>query len=411
MLIEQSEKRQKANELLGKDDLNDEGRAELETLTTRLQQIEVEYRAALAVEGSEETETRSTEPDAEHRERIELRSKARLTNYLLAAARGRLVDGAEAELAAAAGVTGIPLELWEPAREEQRSSETRAVTPAPSTTGVNLAPIQPALFAPSIVPRLGIDMPQVPSGTYATGTITTSATAAPKAKGDAIAATAQAITVATTGPKRVSARLELLLEDVAAVGTANFDAMCRENTSLALSDALDVQAISGDGVAPNLAGILTRLTTPTDPTNVVSFDGFVAAFAEGIDGLWASTVKEVAIVAGVDTYKLSARAFRDATGQDLGDMTFASYAETQYGGWWTNKRMPAPASNIQAGILHRKGRRGIRTAALPHWGEVTVDDVYSGAASGMRSFTMHVLLGDVILVQPDAYAEVAFKVA
>ena len=52
---------------------------------------------------------------------------------------------------------------------------------------------------------------------------------------------------------------------------------------------------------------------------------------------------------------------------------------------------------------------GMRTAVCPHWGEVSIDDIYSGSASGQRSFTMHVLLGDVILVQPDAYEQVAFK--
>ena len=40
-----------------------------------------------------------------------------------------------------------------------------------------------------------------------------------------------------------------------------------------------------------------------------------------------------------------------------------------------------------------------------------IDDIYTGSASGERYFTMHVLLGDVIVVQPDAYAQVAFKLA
>ena len=54
---------------------------------------------------------------------------------------------------------------------------------------------------------------------------------------------------------------------------------------------------------------------------------------------------------------------------------------------------------------------GMRTAVCPHWGLINIDDIYSGAASGVRSFTMHVLLGDVILVQPDAYAQVKFRVS
>ena len=69
--------------------------------------------------------------------------------------------------------------------ESDRPPETRAVTPAPNTgTGVTVAPIQPFVFAPSIAPRLGIDMPTVPSGGYSEMTITTALPAAPKAKGD-----------------------------------------------------------------------------------------------------------------------------------------------------------------------------------------------------------------------------------
>ena len=167
------------------------------------------------------------------------------------------------------------------------------------------------------------------------------------------------------------------------------------------------------------------LSNPSAPAaGVAAFDTLVAAFAGGIDGLWANTVKDVAIVAGVDTYKLSAKTFRDRvidTGQrggvSLGDEAFSDYAMRQYGGWWTNKRMPATASNVQQAILYRKGRlaagasAGMRTAVCPHWNEVSIDDIYSGSAKGERYFTMHVLLGDVILVQPDAYAQVSFRVS
>ena len=418
LLVEQSEKRQKVNALLGKDELTAEERGELDTLTRRLQEIEVEYRAAVTVEGDEETRRREREPDAEMRERIELRSRASLTNFLRSAMQGRMVSGPEAELQQAAGVSGIPLELWDV--PEQRSAEQRAVTEAPGTVGVNLDRIRPAVFANSIAPRLGIEMPRVASGTYASATITTSQTAAAKPKSpDASApavATAGAFTVTTATPKRISARMEIAIEDVAAVGQANFESILRENLALVLSDALDSQAISGDGTAPNLAGIFSRLNPPTDPTNIADFDAFAAVHASGIDGLWASTLQDVAVVCGPATMMLSARTFQTAASYK-GEMSAAAYAMAQTGGWWTNKRMPVAVSTIQQAILYRKGRSmmggagAMRTAVCPHWNEVSIDDIYSGSASGQRAFTMHVLLGDVILVQPDAYAQVAFKVA
>ncbi len=422
--IEQSEKRQRINELLAADDLDDEQRSELDGLTRRMQQIEVEMRAAVIAEPDPVT---SPAPATEDRDRLELRSRASVGRYLLAAMRGRSAQGAERELLDEAGLEDgtIPLELWDTNPVEQRAD---TVSGAPGTVGVNLDRLRPAVFAPSILPRLGVEMPRVKSGTYASGTITTSLTAGSHAKGDVAEASAAAFTVTSVTPKRISARLAVAIEDVAAVGQANFESILRENLSLALSDELDDQGLNGAGgnSGKDLVGIFHRLTDPTAPTAVATFDSFVAAFAGGIDGLWANTVKDVAIVAGPATYRLSAQSFRDRvidTGQrggvSLGDTAFSDYAMANYGGWWTNKRMPAidASSKVQQAILYRKGRSmmggsgGMRTAVCPHWNYISIDDIYSGSAKGERYFTMHVLLGDVILVQPDAYAQVAFKTA
>ena len=71
--------------------------------------------------------------------------------------------------------------------------------------------------------------------------------------------------------------------------------------------------------------------------------------------------------------------------------------------------MPCPT--IQQAILYRMGRT-MRTAVCPHWNAIDIDDIYSaGRRRPNGSFTMHLLLGDVILVQPDAYEQIAFKVA
>ena len=115
--------------------------------------------------------------------------------------------------------------------------------------------------------------------------------------------------------------------------------------------------LNGDGSSDDLIGFFERLDDPTAPAaGVIDFDGFIAAFADGIDGLWASTMGEVSIVAGPDTYKLSAKTFRDRIidtaqrgGVSLGSTSFADYATAHTAGWWTNKRMPATDANVQAG--------------------------------------------------------------
>ena len=188
---------------------------------------------------------------------------------------------------------------------------------------------------------------------------------------------------------------------------------------MALSDAYDTQAINGGGTAPAISGLIHQLTNPTDPTAIATFDAFVASFADQIDGLWAGTMRDIAIVANVDAYKLSAKTFRDRVidsgqrgGVSLGDQSFADYAAEKTGAWWTNKRMPATASTIARGIVYKKGRMGLRTACHPTWGTIGIDDVFSGSRSGVRHFSVHTLVGaKVILVQPDAYGLVEYKVA
>ena len=413
----QSRERQRMAEISRLETLGDETRAELDALEKGVPDLERQLRAAQsAVDAEQEGETRAAAPDAEQRERLELRSRASVTNFLLAAAQGRAPAGAEAELQQAAGVAGIPLEIFDlPEQPLERRADT--ATGAPGTVGVNLDPIRPMIFANSIAPRLGIAMPRVQSGTFASATITTKLTAGAKAKGAAQESSAAAFTVTTATPMRVSGRLSIALEDVAAVGQANFESALRENLAMTMSDALDNFAINGvrannatDDAAAQPRGIFAGLTDPTDPTDVATFDAFAAAHAGGIDGLWAATLKDISIVCGPATMALAARTFQSATNYK-GEMSAAAYAARETGGLWTNKRMPAAASNIQAAILHRKGRAGVRTAVCPHWGEIGIDDIYSDSAAGQRHFTMHVLLGDVILIQPDAYGQVAFKVA
>ena len=413
--IRLSECRQRLNELLGIETRSEEQQAELEKLTGEVQKLEPELRAAIAAEPDPQPQTTDT-GDPEVRERLALRARSRFGAYLLAAFQGREVAGAEAEYRSSLKLTGraaapgsIPIDLFESDREVRAD----AATPAPATgTGATLAPVQPFVFAQSIAPLLGIEMPQVGTGAYSEATITTALTAAAKAKGVAQESTAAALTPVTANPRRIAARLTLAVEDVALIGQANFEAALRQNASMALSAEYDDQAINGTGVAPQVTGLIAQLANPTDPGAVADFDAFLAAYADQIDGLWANRTSDVAIVANTDAYRLSAKSFRDAGNNDRGSIAFADYAEEHTGGWWTNARMPDTVATIARGIVHRKGRQGLRTACSPVYAAMTVDDIYTDAASGQRHFTLTMLVGDrVLLVQPGAYGLVEFKVA
>ena len=406
------------------DSLDAETRAELDGIEKGTPDLERQLRAAqIAVDAEDRESVIDTGPGAEGEDpkRAELRAAASVGRFLLAA--GGRQSGAEAELQQELGLEAnmIPLEMWTRPPEVRSAEgegglEKRAITPAPSTVGVNLDVLRPAVFAPSVVDKLMVEMPMVESGTYATGTITTDATADAVAKGADVPETAGAFTVSTTTPHRVGASLNLAAEDIAAVGQQNFESVLRQHISLVLSDELDDQLLNGDNTNDDLTGIFQRLTSPSAPAaGIATFDTFVAAFAAGIDGLWSSTMSEVSIVAGVDTYRLSATSFRDAGNNDRGDISFADYAAAHTAGWWTNKRMPATDAHVQQAILCRKGRSMMpeptRLAVAPHWGYISVDDIYTGARKAERRYVLSVLVGDVILVQPDAYAQVSFRVS
>lgn len=351
------------------------------------------------------------ELDAEGRERASLRRQS--DGLLVAILEKRAATGAAAEYLAAAGggdlnPNQIPIDLFELDRPQQR-----AATVAPSSgLGATVAPVMPFVFAPSIAPRLGLEMPTVPSGAYSAMTITTSVPAGPKAAGADADDTAAALTPVTASPVAIRARMTVRVEDVAKIGVANFEAALRQNVSMKLSDAYDNQCINGDGTAPNVNGLIAQLTDPANPTALATFAAYLKAAAEVIDGLWAGDLSQVAIVTNADAYRLSAQVFR----ANSADLSFSDYARQALGAWWCNKRMPSTPTagtdnKIAKGIAYRMGMPGLRTAIHPTWGTIAIDDIYTDSRSGQRHFTVHMLVGDKVLItQPDAYALTEYQV-
>ena len=387
----------------------------MDNLTAEFLKVETRFRAAVVLEGEEAQERKlngAGNLTPEVRERLELRSKANVGAYLTAALSGRVPSGVEAEFSAAAGLEAgqIPFEIWEPNPLEQHR-EDRAVSAAPSDTGVNLDVLRPHVFAPSVAEFLMLEMPQVESGSYATGTITQAATSAAKAKSAAAAETAAVFTVETSTPHRVPASLRLTLEDIAAIGQANFEPLLREHISLAVSDELNDLILNGSGSSNEPHGFFSRLTDATAPsTGVETWSRFLKVQSGGIDGLWASELAEIGLLVGPESYRLAASVFQ---GSDS-ERSAAAYLEEVGASFLTNSKMPDKSSHIQKGILCRKGRSMMptpaRTAVMPTWGHFTIDDIYSGAGKGERRFVVSALVGHVHIVQSGAYKEVSFRV-
>ena len=153
--IEMSEKREKINALLNKEELSDDERGELDTLTKRAQEIEIELRAALVADGESEERARAafdgtpaTTPEAtpEARELERITAGASVADIVSATVAHRATEGATAELQKHLGIGGdqVPLELL----------ETRAAThtPAPTDGEPNQSQFVPAVF-PDQSPR------------------------------------------------------------------------------------------------------------------------------------------------------------------------------------------------------------------------------------------------------------------
>ena len=415
----QSRERQRMAELSRVESLDDEQRAEFDRIETGTPDLERQLRAAqAAVEAEGDGETRDAAPGAEERERLELRNKCRVGNILAATLAGRGTTGAEAELQSELGFASsdIPAELWQQP-ERRDGTETRAITPTPSTVGVNMADVEPFVFAPSIASRLGISFRRVPSGTYAVPTITTApSSAAPKAKSGAADATKGAMTVTSATPKRVPARLELAVEDVAAFGNETFESSLREALSAKLSDSLDDQIINGSGSGANLNGLIAQLTAPTAQGAIVTWATASDVVAAFIEGLWATMLSDLAVAINPEGYRKLATTFQAPTTSGAnGEISAASYLMDKLNSLFTNKRMPVtPGSgglNKNATlIVARMGQPGLTRAIIPDWARLTVDDIFSGSAKGERYFTVSAIVGDVLIVQGDAFALGAMQV-
>ena len=263
-------------------------------------------------------------------------------------------------------------------------------------------------------------MPRVATGTYATATIATGTAAAAAAPDGAAVDTAATFAVGSTTPHRVSGRLSLRIEDIAAVGTENFESALRQNLMLALSSELDRLVLNGDSAVATAEpeGLFKQITPdPADPTAVVDFNAFVGLSAGGIDGgPWAETMTSVMLLVNPETMRLAEQTFQTAASYQ-GEMSAAAYLRSHSGGFMSSARMPdtdttiAQAIRFRAGTMGLEGVDAMRTAVCPTWAEVGIDDIYTDSAKGIRHFTLHTLIGDVLIVQPDAYEQVAAKLA
>ena len=379
--LRQSEIRESINNLLSLDARTEEQDKELTELTTAGQKLEPEIRAAIVAEPDPQEVVTAT-GDPEQRERLEIRSKTGLADFLSAASGGREVTGAAKEYAAAVGCAPlgmIPLDIF-----RNGQPETRAVTAGPAVDGP-VEPAVPYVFQRSAAASLGIQMPTHGAGAVQVPRVTTAPPADTLAKDAAAPSTAAVIALDSQTPKRISGQFEVRAEDLAVFPA--LEAVLGESIRGALSNELDEEVFNGP--AAGLNGLFTQAANVGVAGAVETYATGVGRFAGLVDGEHAYSLGDVRCVVGPSTYALY-------MGLISGGVPLADYLESKLGSFRVSNRMPSVAAKGQKGIVTLNG--GPSPIRIYVWSALEIiRDPFSAAGEGKVTLTATALVSEVYI--------------
>ena len=204
--LEKSEKLQRLNTIQAKDEPTAEERQERDGLVQRLQEIEPELRAEMVLADGHQNQ-RTDSPTAEVRDYLGLVSRSRLHRFASAGLGDAQVDGAEAELRQADGLTDnkIPWGLLLPEGEPVLETRADATTGIPSNLPAVQQQILARVFAPGVSDFLGVRTVSVGTGQAVFPVLTTGSSVAQVARGAGKDATAGAFGSDVLKPRRLTA--------------------------------------------------------------------------------------------------------------------------------------------------------------------------------------------------------------
>ena len=269
LALEQSRIREKLNGLLGKEELAEEERGELDTLTERAQEIEVEIRAAIVAEG--EKEPAPADPGL-----AELEQRAKLGSIVEGLLGGHGTTGAEKELQQELKLDAdqVPLGLLH-VESRQLEHRTAGQTPAPTDTGASQQPIIPSVFPMAAASFLGVEMPRVPVGDATFTVLSTDVAPGTPAAGAEQAHSAAAFTATVLDPERIQGSFFFRREDRARL--AGMEEALRMNLSDAMQDKLDSEIIGANGFlnTPANGGLTAATGDATVTADFAAYRGLV----------------------------------------------------------------------------------------------------------------------------------------
>ncbi|WHZ37506.1 phage major capsid protein [Sagittula sp. MA-2] len=394
--LAQSKRRERMAEIQKADEISDDGRTELRSLTDAYQNAETEYRAAVILEDAERAQIK--EPDNAGRE-----FERECRSFDLTAVVGTLVDGKplsgreaevneELERRHGVGQKGVRFP-WEAL--EQRAD---AVTDARAGTSGELAsrPTMNALerfFESSAAGRFGVNVLQV-SGAPSFPEITSGTGLSWVAEG--AGADAGTITTTATSPAIKTATARYLLTRQAIRQNSALQQILRRDLSEVLREGIDLAIFRGTGADEQPAGFETVLTGGRTAalTDVASFSDFL---------LRATEIQETAKLSDPSQVRIAGAPI---VAQTLLDTLISGTAVSEM-----DRLKSAGFSTLWSSQVSARGARdatdkgsstvyfgaGSNNAYVPTWGspELIVDP-YSESKSGKVALTMFAFL-DVLI--------------
>ena len=390
--LEMSNCRTKLRDLVSVDEPTDEQKTEMATLTNKMGDLEVRFRAAVA---ADEPVVETKVDAGEDREKRDLYGKASVSNWVNRILNRRNLDGAERELSEELNLQGdeVPFSLLADVREERAIITTPAAISATQDAIERDRTWLGRLFNASVVEALGITTRAIAPGQPMWTTLTDGIDPELVAKGTEISDSTTAFSTVTIDPVRRGATFLMAREDLMLY--AGLEAEIRRDMSAALADQISDAVVNE---STRFDGLIDALTFPAPGAAVADFGEVQDMAYESNDGLNSTSVNGVSWVMPVAAEKFLGKMYRvtagtGATAEQNSDMTALAWLRANSGGITFSGHMPDIASKKFQAIGVRDRTVGPR-AVLGVWeGVRIIEDDITGARKGERRVTAEAIIG------------------
>ncbi len=326
--------------------------------------------------------------------------------------RGNL-QGRAAEINAELGDLGVTPQSggvvvpWAVLERAARGPQQRAVTGTGALDGAqNQRPIVGRVFAPSLVDFFGAEPVQVPQGTTELPIITGAGSVVEQLAEGAVPGadpSAAAFTTHALKPKRLTGEAEMSVEGMAQV--PGLEQAIAADTLMAIADTVSGMLLTGDGVGANLAGFYSRVAEPAnDPADMVALAAIVRWPGGSVDGIYAQSEADVAILVGTETYQTMTGIF--FTNSD--NINTVRWIRNERASLRVSAKVPngagggnAAAQAKRQSVIIRRGQRP-NQSFFATWGAgpELVRDPYTKADAGTLRLVWHLLHDGLVATRP-----------